>query len=145
MRNFILPGMVFVLLLASCKPAKKETEDITSSFNSCLEVVEEILLTSSHFIEYTKDLNERVIANGGIGYGYSLERSPDSSEETPVSDTYDFILFESYEDHSPLVARFSFNVEKEQLYEYDAVLESMIPISFNQELLPDLRIVCKKK
>lgn len=140
-RLLLLP--LLILTLCSCCTGKsgKKKADLTPT-NPCLEAVEKIVTTSPKFREFTKDLSERVIANGGTGFAYSLEGSPAPDAGVKLSDMYDYKVTEEYADRSHVVARFSFDPRKELLYEYDAIENAHNKIAFDHSLLPALRANC---
>lgn len=100
-------------------------------------IVKEILITSPRYKELTKSLNELVMDNGGISFELILERSPNQDQENSYiySKTYDFAIYENYTDRQLITARFSFNPDNKQLYEYDAVNDQLKPIEFDKNLL----------
>lgn len=112
---------------------------------TCYQVVVEILTTSKRYKQLTKGLYERVVKNGGTSYGIMLEGSPNPKQDTAMqySKTYDFNLHESYPDREPVIARFTFDKKKRQLYEYDVVNDELKAIDFNKKLLLELDKACK--
>ena len=112
---------------------------------SCYQVVVQILTTSKRYKQLTKGLYERVVKNGGTSYGIMLEGSPNPKQDTAMeySKTYDFNLHESYPDREPVIARFTFDKKKRQLYEYDVVNDELKAIDFNKKLLLELDKACK--
>ena len=109
---------------------------------SCQEVVYEILTTSKRFKELTNGLEQRVAKNGGTSYGTILEGSPDKSDSTETSMTYDYNLHETYPDHDVVIARFSFDTHKRQLYELNILSDSLVSIEFDRSLLTKLNQSC---
>jgi hypothetical protein len=111
---------------------------------TCTDIVLEILMTSPTFKKITAGLENRIIKNGGTSFGVTLEGSPDPgrSKTQSYSNTYDFNVHESYPDHSPVIARFSFNALEQQLYEYNVVEDNMISIDFDKKLLMKFNQSC---
>jgi len=159
---------VCILLIASCTPNEKKaeavkkdslinttlsskkrlkTDTIATVFKAtCGQVVGEILTTSDSYKNLTDGLEERVIKNGGTSFGFMCEGSPNPKIDSAMnySETYDYSVHESYPDHSPVIARYTFDPVKKQLFEYNTASDSLIPISFNKSLLLDLDKVCSK-
>jgi hypothetical protein len=111
---------------------------------NCTDIVLEILMTSPTFKKMTIGLKERVVKNGGSSYGVSLEGSPDPerSAAQAYSNTYDFNLHETYPDHSPVIARFSFNELEQKLYEYNVIDDTYVSIEFDKRLLMKFNQTC---
>jgi len=107
------------------------------SFKYCLEVVEEILTTSPRYIELTIGLKKVIIKNGGISFGISLEGSPNpiNDDALAYSKTYDYNIHEIYLDRISVMARFTFDPEKKQLFEYDVINDKLKMIDFDRGLL----------
>ncbi|MBL0056756.1 MAG: hypothetical protein IPP31_11365 [Chitinophagaceae bacterium] len=82
-------------------------------------------------------MNEAIQKNGGSSYGIMLEGSPDPirDQANERSSTYDLSLHESYPDRITVIARFSFDPVKKQLFERDVIEDTLIPISFDSKLL----------
>jgi len=101
------------------------------------QVAYKIVETSPRCKQLTKGLYERIVKNGGTSYGIMLESSPnprtDPSQE--YSKNYNFNLHESYSDRMPVIARFVFDPQKQQLYEDDVVNAQLVAIPFNKKLL----------
>jgi hypothetical protein len=124
---------------------KNTNKNTGKEFKNCKNVVMDILKTSPRYIQLTKNLNEEVIKNGGISFGVSLEGSPNPSQDNTCcySKTYDFAVYEMYKNRQLNTARFSFNPNNNQLYEYDAVQDKLIEIDFDENLLSKYGAVCK--
>lgn len=128
------------------KPIRKKTEENgLKNFKPCENLVKEILTTSMRYRQLTKGLNKAVVKNGGLYFGVSLEGSPNPGQDKTLSysKTYDFTVYEMYTDRQLNTARFSFNPENRQLYEYDAVHDQLKPIEFDRNLLPKYETLCK--
>lgn len=121
-----------------------ESEPIIESKN-CLDIIIEIIETSPHFKEKTKGLNEKIIKNGGTSYGLMLEGSPNPIDDDAEneSETYDFNLHETYPDHSPVIDRYTFNLEKKQLLIYDPIEDEFTEIEFDKKRLKSLNKSCQ--
>lgn len=143
-RAYLLFGKVF-----NAWKIIKESDDVTDKnvanqgesqikFKTRIEVVKEIVTTSPAFLKTTKGLSNAIIKNGGKGFGTMVEGSPNPKKDNGerYSETYDFNLHESYPDHTAVIARYSFNPSKKQLYEWDAVTDEYHPIPFDKKLLP---------
>jgi len=112
---------------------------------TCVDVVMEILVTSPTFLKETKGLDEAIVKNGGTSFGITIEGSPNPQNDGALdySKTYDFNLHETYSDRMPVIARFTFNPENRQLYEYDVAEDKLNPIDFNRNLLLKFNELCK--
>jgi hypothetical protein len=106
----------------------------------CIAAIYRILESSTRFKELTDGLSERIRKNGGTSYGLMLEGSPNPKRDTAMyqSTTYDISLHESYPDRIVIVARFSFDPEKKELYEYEVANDSLVSRSFDKRLLSKL-------
>jgi predicted RND superfamily exporter protein len=128
---------------ASIKPKfeeKMENEAMQNDTDNSQTIelcVTEILTTSPRYIQLTKGMQEKVIKNGGSNYDVFLERSPLNIKQNNgnYSNTYDFTVYEMYDERKLNTARFSFNPYNKQLFEYDILIDSMVPIAFNTNLL----------
>ena len=111
---------------------------------TCVDVVMEILETSPTFLKETKGLDEAIVKNGGTSFGITIEGSPNPQNDGALdySKTYDFNLHETYSDHMPVIARFTFNPTDKQLYEYDVAEDKLNPIEFNRDLLLKFNELC---
>ena len=108
-------------------------------------LVTEILTTSPRYKQLTKGLNKAVVKNGGQFFEFNLERSPNPNQYKlwSYSRTYDFLVYEMYTDRQLNIARFSFDPDNKQLYEYDAVMDQQIPIVFDRSLLSKFEALYK--
>lgn len=128
---------------------KNITNKIESSeqleLTNCAEIVTQILTTSPRYKELTKGLYDAVVRNGGTSFGITLEGSPNPKDDNAwaYSETYDFSLHETYDDRMPVLARFTFNPTKRQLFEYDVVNNNLKIIQFDRNLLLNFNELCK--
>ncbi|MBI9069200.1 MAG: hypothetical protein JEZ09_18025 [Salinivirgaceae bacterium] len=113
---------------------RKETEEKLQAIEL---LVKEILTTSPRYIKLTKGLQDKVVKNGGLYFGVFMERGPQGikQKKDSYSKTYDFTLYEMYEERQLNNSSFSFNPENKQLFEYDILKDSLVPIEFDQTLL----------
>jgi hypothetical protein len=116
-----------------------------NELKSCESLVKLILTTSPRYIQLTKGINEKVMKNGGLSYGISLEGSPNPRKDKAwrYSKTYDFTVYEMYIDRQLNTARFIFDPNNKKLYEYDAVQDQLKLIEFDTNLLLKLETFCK--
>ena len=123
-------------------PSPTDTEKEAS--NNCINTVMEILTTSPTYLKKTKGLKEAVVKNGGKSIGITIEGSPNPKTDGAMafSATYDFSLHETYADHMPVIARFTFDPTDKQLYEYDVVQDTLTPINFDKSLLWKVKELC---
>lgn len=132
------------------KAIEKDTIDRARNNNindtvTCIDVVIEILTTAPSYIEDTKGLYETVVKNGGTSIGITVEGSPypERDKARDYSETYILSLHETYPDRMPTIARYTFDPSKNELFEYDTAEDSLIPITFNKDLLLKYRKACK--
>lgn len=155
--RYCMPLILFIFILSfmftttACSEEKQapKADSVSIAAKStnaipCVDIVTEIVSTCPRYVKLTDGLTDRIIKNGGTSYGITLEGSPDKTDETvSASETYDFNLHETYPDHSPVITRFSFDPKTQKLYEYDAVSDSLISITFDYTLLDKLKQGCK--
>jgi hypothetical protein len=163
MKTFrILVIVLFILSAYTCnnknnnkdatnKTAQKNEKTLAKNkttpkdFKICESLVKNILLTSPRYIQLTKGLEKTVIKNGGQSFGISLEGSPNPKPDKAwgYSKTYDYTIYEVYTDRRLNTARFTFDPNNMQLYEYDAVADKLVPIEFDRNLLEKYKTLCK--
>jgi hypothetical protein len=124
---------------------KKTDRTEQNQFKKCDSIVKEILTTSQRYQKLTNGLNKAVVNNGGLSFGIRLEASPNPRQDKSwsYSKTYDFTIYEVYTDRELNTARFSFNPNNKQLYEYDEVHDQLKPIEFDRNLLSKYEALCK--
>jgi len=140
-----------IMSLASCTGNKNESailKDSTAKVEkqkTCIEIAEEILITSPLYLKETDGLSKAVKKNGGSSFGIMVEGSPNPEIDgaTDYSKTYDFNLHESYPDHMTVIERFTFDPIKKQLYKYDVANDTLIEIDFDRNLLIQFKEICK--
>lgn len=112
---------------------------------ACIDVVIEILTTAPSYIQGTKGLYEAVVKNGGTSIGITVEGSPNPERDKArdYSETYVLSLHETYPDRMPTIARYTFDPSKNELYEYNTAEDSLMPITFNKDLLLKYRKTCQ--
>lgn len=138
------PKIVVDTIVAKDAVKTNEIEKTTDS-TACVDVVIEILTTSPAYVKDTKGLYEAVVKNGGTSIGITVEGSPNPKADKALSysETYDLSLHETYSDRMPTIARYTFDPSKNELYEYDVVEDTLMPIKFNKNLLPKFLKTCK--
>ncbi len=142
-------------MVFSCTPGKTKESSVDSTtaeetysskkhkLNTCLDVVTEILQTSPTYQNKITDERVAAIEKNGGSFAMELEGSPNPDDSpSSTSETYDFKIFESYEDHSAVIERFKFDPASKQLFLYDPVENESNPIDFNKELLQPFDEVC---
>jgi len=149
---------VFTLLIAACtnEPNTVKKDSASNSIDTtvigakatpdkCADIVMQILTGSEEYKKLTEGLEEAIKKNGGTSFGINMEGSPNPETDSAMaySKTYDFSIYESYPDRNTVIARFSFDKDKKQLYKYDVVEDTLLPISFNIQLLSNLETACR--
>lgn len=112
---------------------------------TCSQLAYLILTTSPLYQKLTNGLQERIIKNGGTSFYISYDGSPYPKIDSAMnySKTFDYSIHENYPDHAPLIASFTFDPAKKQLFEYNVAQDSLIPAAFDKTLLVDLAKACK--
>ncbi|AMP99391.1 hypothetical protein AY601_2502 [Pedobacter cryoconitis] len=130
--------------VAQPKTRKLDTVKPVST-KTCSQIAYLILTTSPRYQSLTNGLKERIIKNGGTSFYISYEGSPYSKIDsaTNYSETYDYSIHENYPDHAPLIASFTFDPAKKQLFEYNVAQDSLMPAAFDKTLLVDLARACE--
>ena len=124
----------------------QRTDNKKTEFESCLNVVLEILTTSPQFITQSMGLYEVEFAEGQTSFGVALEGCPNPDEDwgsVDLSPTYDFNWHQSDPGKRTVIARYSFNPMDEQLYEWNPVDGRLYPIEFDRKLLLKYSEICK--
>ncbi|MFD1602451.1 hypothetical protein ACFSJW_21515 [Flavobacterium artemisiae] len=131
--------------IAAKDSVKTSPIEKTTDSTACVDVVIEILTTSPSYIKDTKGLYEAVVKNGGTSIGITVEGSPNPKTDKALSysETYDLSLHETYPDRMPTIARYTFDPSKNQLFEYDVVEDTLMPLKFNKNLLSKFLKACK--
>lgn len=127
------------------KHLSKEASVKKAQQATCIDIVMQILTTSPAYLNKTKGLYDAIVKNGGTSFGISIEGSPNPEKDQALdfSETYDFSLHETYSDHMPVIARYTFNPKDEQLYEYDIAEDKLNPINFDRSLLTKWNEICQ--
>ncbi|WP_367866344.1 hypothetical protein [Pedobacter sp. WC2423] len=117
----------------------------SGSTKTCSQLAYLILTTSPRYQSLTNGLRERIIKNGGTSFYISYDGSPYPKIDSAMnySKTFDYSIHENYPDHAPLIASFTFDPAKKQLFEYNVAQDSLIPAAFDKTLLVDLAKACK--
>lgn len=123
---------------------KKINKTGQKDIKPCENLITEILTTSPRYKQLTKGLNKAVVKNGGQYFGVSLEKSPDPKHDKAYgySKTFDFTIYEMYTDRQLNTARFSFDPNKKQLYEYNIGIGRLKPLEFDKQLLLKYDSLC---
>jgi hypothetical protein len=122
-----------------------DTLDLSKQEKKLLPIITKIVKTSPVFMAYTKGLKKAIIKNGGSGW--ILEYSNKVSSEKEQTELYYFDLYEVYENRTPRIASFCFDINKKQLYEeqlYDDVhleARTLKPLKFDKKLLSGLEML----
>ena len=163
-----LLGLLTIFFLTSCNNNQNRKENVNNAklkknihadrnntkhsigkgekkFNTCLEVVFEILTTSPTYLKKTKGLNEAIVKNGGTSFGITIEGSPNPKKDDALdySENYDFNLHESYSERTTVIAKFIFKLSDRKLYEYNTAEDKLNPIDFDKKLLVKFDEICK--
>lgn len=118
---------------------KKDSLLLTNQKTKLLPIITKIIETSPRFRQYTKGLKKAIVENGGIDW--KLEFDESRFQDKGCLEKYSFNLYELYDDRTPRIASFCFDIKKQKLYEEqitdskDIPAETLIPINFNKKLL----------
>jgi hypothetical protein len=127
-------------------PENLETiKQLESESNDCEALANEILITSPRYLQLTSGLKEAVIKNGGTSFDLNVKLTQDTNNNNGVggSKLYEFTISEIYPDRKLNTFRFVFNPSVKQLYEYDAVDDTLKPIEFDEKLVDEFNLQCK--
>ncbi len=129
----------------SAGPSYPKKASANDDPQNCMNIVMDILTSAEAYQTKTKNLEAAAKQNGGTSYGITLEGSPHPQEDEALaySATYDFSIHENYPDHMPVIARYCFNPQERQLYEYDIAEDKLIPILFDKSLLAKMEAICR--
>jgi hypothetical protein len=150
--------LLFFFTALSCAPGKNKETAVDSTaieknsakekpeLKTCLDVAIEIMKTSPAYQKkITAERVQAIEKNGGT-LGMDVEGSPNPEDEPlSSSETYDFKMYENYEDHTAVIERFTFDPSKKQLFLYDPVEDKLNPIDFNKDLLLKFDERCGRK
>ncbi|MBO9674553.1 MAG: hypothetical protein J7577_13980 [Sphingobacteriaceae bacterium] len=126
---------ILFLLLTLVFSTDQSKAQVKESYKA--QIAYKIVETSPRYKQLTKGLYKRIVKNGGTSYGIMLESSPNPKTDPSeaYSKNYNFNLHESYADRMPIIARFVFDPQKQQLYEEDVAKDKLIAIGFDKKLL----------
>lgn len=143
-KNKLQQDTLAKVTVAQPKTSKLDTAKPVST-KTCSQIAYLILTTSPRYQSLTNGLKERIIKNGGTSFYVSYEGSPYPKIDSAMnySKTFDYSIHENYPDHAPLIASFTFDPVKKQLFEYNVAQDSLIPAAFDKTLLVDLAKACK--
>lgn len=156
MRTFLLFSIVAIIVSCNQPNTKDETADNTqlaidtSNVNqankTCLAIAIEIMETSPTYLKKITDERIKAIEKNSGTLAMDLEGSPNPEDEPlSPSETYDFKVYENYNDHTAVIDRFTFNPSSRQLFLYDPAEDKLNPVDFNKDLLITFDKVCGHK
>lgn len=113
--------------------------------SKCTDIVIEILESSQVYKKITKGLTEAIIKNGGTSYGIEVEGSPNFPDDNSMeyNEKYNLNIHETYSDHMPVIAHFTYNPNNGLLYQYDVANDTLISIKFDKGKLIKFNKNCK--
>ncbi len=144
----VLITAALLVLFSACNTKKRKqvgdpvtTEEakevyLDSTEQSCRGAVLRLVLSSTKVRMLTQAVYESVKRNGGTGYGFILDASPnpDANGSEKKSDNYEFSVHEVYPEMHPPVAQFVYNPAKKELYHFDAMNNKHVVIDYNAVL-----------
>ncbi|MBA5793535.1 hypothetical protein H1R17_09465 [Flavobacterium sp. xlx-214] len=127
-------------------PKVEKVTDLHKVSKDCIEMVFELIKSSEHFKELTDGLNENIIANGGTGFGFTVETSPNPNLDNAneKGDYYEISVHESYPDHMTNIAHYRFDRHQKMLFVLNIVTAEYEEINFNHQLIADFNLACKE-
>ena len=143
--NKVEPLVQEVLDTAVPLPENLEAiNQLESESNDCEALATKILKAAPRYLQLTSGLKEAVIKNGGTSFDLSVKLTQDANNNNGVggSKLYEFTISEIYPDRKLNTFRFVFNPTTKQLYEYDAVDDTLKPIEFDMKLAAEFNSLC---
>lgn len=124
----------------------KTKTDLHNVSERCIETVFNIIESSKEFRELTDGLEDRIRENGGTGYGFTVEVSPNpvTDQASEKGDFYEISLHESYEDRMPNIAHFRFDHHQKKLFMMNVVNADYEEIGFNKNLVESFVLQCSE-
>lgn len=102
----------------------------------CEKLFLSILNSSKQYKKDTKNLDQSIKQNGGIGLDIKLEKQEDAIK---------YIVSESYRDKNTVINIYFFNTKNKKLYVEDFIINGMLEeIDFDQNLLDKNALNCIK-
>lgn len=162
MRFIYFTAITAMFMIYSCKekPVEKKTEKVTAIKDTvdqvksrtdlhkvsdrCIETVFKIIESSPEFKELTEGLEQRVRENGGSGYGFTVEVSPNpvTDQAFEKGDFYEISLHESYDDRMPNIAHFRFDHHQKKLFMMNVVNADYEEIVYDDKLAKTFVLEC---
>lgn len=124
----------------------KPKTDLHKVSERCIETVFDIIESSKEFKELSEGLEERIRENGGTGYGFTVEVSPNpvTDQAFTKGDFYEISLHESYEDRMPNIAHFRFDHHQKKLFMMNVVNADYEEIGFDENLVESFVLQCSE-
>jgi len=164
MRFINFTALTALIIIYSCqqKPVQRENAKLTVATDTveqiktktdlhkvserCIEAVFSIIESSKEFRELTDGLEDRIRENGGTGYGFTVEVSPNpiTDKAYEKGDFYEISLHESYGDRMPNIAHFRFDHHQKKLFIMNVVNADYEEIGFNEKLVESFVLECSE-
>ncbi len=113
--------------------------------SKCIDAVISIIKSSPSYKAATNGLQKRVIKNGGTGFSFFVDSSPNQERDmaNAPSENYALSIHENYLDRSPTVLQFIFKPASKKLYELDVVSGEEKEIPYKKTTLTIFKKVCE--
>ncbi|MBK8712781.1 MAG: hypothetical protein IPL97_13095 [Niastella sp.] len=151
--SYIIYAILFFSLIA-CKSKKYNDfgneilEDNISYLQpnepGCKGAVLNLVLSSKKVQDLLSSIDETVKKNDGTGHGFVLDGSPHPQSDgiTKQSEKYEFSVHEIYPDMHSVVAQFSYNPVKKELYQFGPLNNVNTIIDYDTSFLRKIDEAC---
>jgi len=111
----------------------------------CKGAVLKLVLSSQKVQSLLSSVDETVKKNGGTGHGFVLDASPHPQADgiTKESDKYEFSVHEIFPDMHSVVAQFSYNPVKKELYQFGPLNNVNTIIDYDTSFLRNIARACQ--
>lgn len=124
--------------------SKTKLTDLHKVSKECIETVFKIIESSQDYKMLTAGLEQRIHQNGGTGYGFMVQVSPNPQLDNALEkgDFYEISVHESYPDRLNNIAFFRFDRHQKMLFKMDITSAEYVEITFDQNLIHSFNKAC---
>ena len=118
--------------------------DLHKVSKQCIETVFKIIESSNEYKKLTKNLEQIIQKNGGTGYGFMVQVSPNPILDNALEkgDFYEISVHESYPDRINNIAFFRFDRHQKMLFKMDIASAEYIEVHFDENLINEFNKAC---
>ena len=122
----------------------KVISDLHNVSENCIDAVFKIIESSENYRELTDGLEERIIKNGGTGFGFSVNVSPNPNVDQAIEkgDFYEISVHESYPDRMVNLEYYRFDRHQKKLFVMNIVEGEYEEIAFDHNLIAEFERAC---